>query len=785
MSYKVVFMRKSAAARAMAHAESRDRYSLRTWVLSTFFFVILALMASSAVAQSFRFTSIEIEGNNRIEFGTILAQAGIAENQSLSAAELNDAYQALVASGLFESVEISPSGSRLKIVVVERPTINRITFEGNSKIKSNVLTELVSSQQGRVFNPLAVERDASAITAAYSEKGRIAASITPKIIRRSDNRVDLVFEIVEGGRVEVERLSFVGNAQFSDARLRRILETKQAGIFRFLVQRDTFVSDRVAFDRRVLTDFYQSRGYVDFRVLDVETELTRDRGSYFLTFIVEEGQQFDFGNVSVRSEYPGVGADEYAKILRIKSGDLYSPTDIDNEIARLEILATDNQLDFLRVEPVVTRNAEDLTLDVELVLKRGDRVFIERIDIEGNTSTLDKVIRRQFDAVEGDPFNPREIREAANRIRALRFFATDDVSARAGSASDKMVIDVSLQERATGNVSFGGNYNTASGISAVATYKETNFLGRGQALDFSFQKGESNTRFSFDFAEPALMGQNTRFGLSMGRFQTDNENALYDTAITSFSPSLGFAIADDARLNLRYRLAAENLTDVDGSASAVVVNEALAGQLTTSALGYALTYDNRSSGLNPDAGILVRLDQEYAGVGGDNNYLKTSAQATAQTTIVDDRITLKATLEGGLLNYATGNSRVTDRFFMGSQVMRGFAPNGIGPRDDTTGDALGGNRFAVARLEAQFPLGLPEEYGITGGVFYDAGSLWDVGETFGETINYNDFTLRQVVGASIFWDTPIGPLRFNWTEALSKQTGDIEQGFELTVSAEF
>ena len=778
-------MRKSAAARAMAHAESRDRYSLRTWVLSTFFFVILALMASSAVAQSFRFTSIEIEGNNRIEFGTILAQAGIAENQSLSAAELNDAYQALVASGLFESVEISPSGSRLKIVVVERPTINRITFEGNSKIKSNVLTELVSSQQGRVFNPLAVERDASAITAAYSEKGRIAASITPKIIRRSDNRVDLVFEIVEGGRVEVERLSFVGNAQFSDARLRRILETKQAGIFRFLVQRDTFVSDRVAFDRRVLTDFYQSRGYVDFRVLDVETELTRDRGSYFLTFIVEEGQQFDFGNVSVRSEYPGVGADEYAKILRIKSGDLYSPTDIDNEIARLEILATDNQLDFLRVEPVVTRNAEDLTLDVELVLKRGDRVFIERIDIEGNTSTLDKVIRRQFDAVEGDPFNPREIREAANRIRALRFFATDDVSARAGSASDKMVIDVSLQERATGNVSFGGNYNTASGISAVATYKETNFLGRGQALDFSFQKGESNTRFSFDFAEPALMGQNTRFGLSMGRFQTDNENALYDTAITSFSPSLGFAIADDARLNLRYRLAAEDLTDVDGSASAVVVNEALAGQLTTSALGYALTYDNRSSGLNPDAGILVRLDQEYAGVGGDNNYLKTSAQATAQTTIVDDRITLKATLEGGLLNYATGNSRVTDRFFMGSQVMRGFAPNGIGPRDDTTGDALGGNRFAVARLEAQFPLGLPEEYGITGGVFYDAGSLWDVGETFGETINYNDFTLRQVVGASIFWDTPIGPLRFNWTEALSKQTGDIEQGFELTVSAEF
>jgi len=778
-------MRKSAAVRAVAHAERRDRFSMRALALSTFFFLILALMASSAIAQSFRFNSITIDGNKRIEFGTILARGGLAENQTYSAAELNDAYQALIASGLFESVEISPVGSRLDITVVERPTINRITFEGNSRLKTNELSVLLSSEQGRVFNPLTVERDATAITKAYSEKGRIGATISPKIIRRSDNRVDLVFEIVEGGRVEVERLSFVGNSEFSDTRLRRILETKQAGIFRYLVQRDTFVSDRVAFDRRVLTDFYQSKGYVDFQVLDVETELTRDRSSYFLTFIVEEGQQFNFGKISVRSAYPGVNGEDYAKLLRIGTGDLYSPTDIDNEIARLEILATDNELDFLRVDPVITRNPEDLTLDLELVLNRGQRVFIERIDIEGNTSTLDKVVRRQFDAVEGDPFNPREIREAADRIRALQFFAFDNVSARTGSAGDKMVIDVSLQERATGNVSFGGNYNTASGISAVATYKETNFLGRGQALDFSFQKGVSNTRYAIEFAEPALMGQNARFGLSMGRFQTDNENALYDTTISSFTPSLGFAIADNARLNLRYHLSAENLTDVDVAASTVVVNEAAAGELTTSALGYALTYDNRSSGLNPDAGIILRLDQEFAGIGGDNNYLKTSALATAQTTVFDDRVTLVATLEGGMLNYASGNSRVTDRFFMGSQVMRGFAPNGIGPRDTTTGDALGGNKFAVARLEAQFPIGLPEEYNISGGVFYDAGSLWEVGELFGQTVDYNDFTLRQVVGASLFWGTPIGPLRFNWTRTLSKETNDVSQGFELTISAAF
>ncbi len=786
MSYKVVFMRKSAAARAIALPKNRDQSTLRVLLLTGLFLVVFAAMTSSALAQSFRFSSITVEGNNRIEYGTVLTRAGLAENQGYSAAELNDAYQALIGSGLFESVEIEPKGARLNIVVVERPTINRITFEGNSRINTDDLRVLVTSQQGRVFNPLKVEQDAAAITEAYSVKGRIAATITPKIIRQSDNRVDLVFEIVEGGVVEVERLSFVGNSEFSDTRLRRVLETKQAGLLRFFVQKDTFVADRIAFDRRVLTDFYQSRGYVDFQIQDVEAELTRDRGSYFLTFLVEEGQQYEFGAVTVRSEYPDVLDDVFSNVLRVRSGDTYSPTSIDNDVARLEILATDKELDFLRVEPVVNRNPENRTLDIEFVLKRGERVFIERIDIEGNTATLDKVIRRQFDAVEGDPFNPREIREAANRIRALRFFSYDDISAQTGSAEDKMIIGVSLQERPTGNVSFGGNYNTATGISAIASYTETNFLGRGQALDFSYSRGESNNRFSLDFTEPAFLGRDASLGLSLGRYVTDNENALYDTAIISFSPSLGFSIAEDVRLNLRYRLAQEDLTDVDG-ASQIVINEEALGKLTTSAFGYALSYDNRSNGLNPDAGIRIRLDQEYGGPGSDNNYLKTSALATAQTTALDDRLTLKATVEGGLLAYVSGNSRVTDRYFMGSQIMRGFAPSGIGPRDDSTGDALGGNRYAVARLEALFPIGLPEEYGISGGVFYDAGSLWDVGVTppLGTKVNNNDFALRQVIGASIFWTTPIGPLRFNWTETISKETGDIDQGFELTVSTEF
>lgn len=777
-------MRKNAASRAVARAESRDRFILRAWVYSFVFLVFGILFASVAQAQNFRFSSIEVEGNNRVEYGTILARAGLEQNESYSAANLNDAYQSLVATGFFESVEFTPSGSRLKISVVERPTINRIAFEGNSRINNATIEALVKSQQGRVFNPLQVEQDAAAITEAYRTKGRIAASITPKIIRQSDNRVDLVFEIAEGGITEIERLSFVGNAEFSDQRLRLVLETKQAGFFRTLVQKDTFVADRIALDRRILTDFYQSRGYVDFRVLDVESELTRNRDAYFLTFTVEEGQRYSFGEISVRSEYPGVDADDFADRLRVKAGDDFSPTTVDDEIARLEIEATKAELDFLRVEPVVTRNAQTQTLDIAFVLKRGERVFIERIDIEGNTTTLDRVLRHQFDAVEGDPFNTREIREAAARIRALGFFSQSDINARPGSSSDKVIIDVDVTERATGLFTFGGNYNTATGISAIASYSETNFLGRGQEIDFSYSRGESNNRLKVNFAEPAFMGRDVRLGLSTGYYDTDNENALYDTSVANFTPSLGFAIGDDTRLNVRYNLSSESLTDVTSTSAVLVAEEAL-GQLTTSSAGYTLTYDNRRSGLNPEAGVLLRIGQDFAGLGGDTSYLKTSARATAQTTVVDDRVTLKATVEGGLLHYFDGNSRVTDRYFLGTQLMRGFAPNGIGPRDDATGDALGGNKFAVARLEANFPIGLPEEYGISGGLFYDAGSLWDVGEDHGATILYDDFTLRQVLGASIFWTTPIGPLRFNWSEVLDQQAEDKAQSFELTISTEF
>jgi len=428
---------------------------LCVWAAGIFLAIATVFAGSTtpAYAQDFRFNSITVEGNQRIDTATISTFAGIAQGQSVTGGELNDAYERILDSGLFETVELEPRGSTLVIRVTEFPTINRINFEGNRRIDDEDLAGFIESAPRRVFNPTIAERDANTIAEAYAQQGRISATVTPRIIRRSENRVDLIFEIGESGVIEVERVSFVGNRAYSDRRLRRVLETKQANFLRAFIRADTLIEDRVEFDKQVLTDFYRSRGYIDFRVNSTNAELTEERDAFFLVVNVQEGQQFRFGEITTVSEYDGVDATEYQESLRVRPGVVYSPALIESSIARMERLAVRNGVDFLRIEPRVTRNDRELTLDIAFVLTRGPRVFVERIDIEGNTATLDRVIRRQFRVVEGDPFNPRAIRESAERIRALGFFADAAVEAREGSASDQVVVDVDVVEQPTGSLS--------------------------------------------------------------------------------------------------------------------------------------------------------------------------------------------------------------------------------------------------------------------------------------------------------------------------------------------
>ena len=744
-----------------------------------------AIFATYASAQSYVFNAVQIDGNQRVEDGTILSFAGISRGTSVTAGELNDAVQRIRNSGLFENVDVTPRGRTLVISVVERPTVNRISVEGNTKVRDADLLSVVQSQARRVYSPDQAERDTTAISKVYASKGRINAIVRPSIILRSDNRVDLVFTVVEAGVTEIERISFVGNRFYSEGRLRRVLETKQAGILRAIISRDTFVEDRIAFDRRALTDFYNSRGYVDFEIQNVDVALTRERDAYLVTFNVQEGQEFTFGNVTLISDIPEADAQVFRDELKLRTGAVYSPALVDREIARLERLALRLGLNFVQVDPRITRNDRDLALDIEFALVRGPRIFVDRIDIEGNNTTLDRVVRNQFRIVEGDPFNPRSIRESAERIRALGFFANANVEAREGSSANQVIIYVDVEEGNTGSLSFGANYNSDTGLGLVASFRQSNFLGRGQAVNVQLSTAETNRVFSFSFQEPQFLGRDLGFGLNLDYSTTDNENALYDTETFRFKPSLTFPVSENGRLQLFYAYNYEDITGVT-TTSAPIVDDGLIGGVGSSSIGYGYSFDTRRTGLNPNAGVVFRFGQEFSF--GDAQYIKTTALAAAETKVLNEEVTLRATIEGGYLDYTKGQSRITDRFFLGSRQMRGFEPGGIGPRDAdaVTDDALGGNVFAVARLEAEFPIGLPSEYGISGGAFIDYGSVWDIGRAVpADTVLYDDFTGRAVAGLSVFWDTPIGPLRFNFTETLDAQAFDKPKSFDVTISTSF
>lgn len=778
-------------------AIARGNTWLEHWALVIFLLLTstFLLIPTIGAAQQYQFGAISVDGNQRVESTAIIAYSGIAKGKSVSAGDLNAAYQNVLASGLFEEVELIPSGNRLLIKVKEYPTINIINFEGNKRLKDDALNGLIESQSRRVLNISVAERDAARITQAYAEQGRLAARVTPRIIRRNDNRADLVFEIFEGGVVEIERIGFVGNQEFSDRRLRRVVGTKQAGILRALFKQDTFVNDRIEFDKQVLRDFYLSRGFVDFRVTSVNAELSRERDGYFITFNVEEGQRFKFGKITVVSEMPGADPEEFMNSIKLKPGVMYSPLQVENGIARMERLAIREGLDFARVDPRITRNDETLTLDVEFGIVKGPRIFVERIDIEGNTTTLDKVVRNQFRIVEGDPFNPREIRESAERIRALGFFATAEVNAREGSAPDQVIVDVDVEEQPTGSLSFGLSYGTNDGVGLAVRFKENNFLGRGQALSFSFSTALELKDYSFAFVEPQFLGRDLAAGIALRYQDYEPNDARFSNLIGEFKPTFAFPVSEFGRLQLRYTFQNADMTvgaDVVGDGS-IIAAEAARGKISKSSIGYAYTYDTRNRGLDPTKGILLEFGQDFGGLGGDYTFIKTSAKGVAETKVYHEEITLRAVLEGGHMYSPDRDSRVDDRFIVTARNIRGFDPFGIGPRQrgvsTVTGanydDALGGNYYAVARFEAEFPLGLPEELGISGGLFYDVGSLWGLDNTSPAGIVSDDFALRHVVGFAIFWDSVIGPLRFNFTKALQKEQFDREQTFDFTISAKF
>jgi outer membrane protein insertion porin family len=768
-------------------AQALRRAAVPESALAAFLCALLALslFAAPAAAQTYSFAMIAVEGNRQIDADSVAGFARVPRNQAVSAADLNAAYQRVAATGFFRSVEFVPAGNRLVIRVEEYPIINVVNFEGNRRVPDDALREAVVSRPGRVFSPAQAEADAIAIAEIYAAQGRLAARATPRLIERAGGRVDLAFEIVEGGVVEIERISFVGNRSFSDRRLRNALQTAQAGLLSFFFQADNFNEARIAADRQLLQDFYLSRGYVDAEVTAAVTEIARERDAAFVTFTIREGQQYRLGRSSVVSEIPGIDPGPYRSEIRLRPGAVFSPVVLDNTIERMERVGQRAGERFLRVEPRLTRNERDRTIDVVFAIVRGDRVFIERIDIQGNVTTQDRVIRRQFDTAEGDPLNAREIREAAARIRALGYFSEVDVDVAPGSAADQAIVDVQVEEAPTGSLGLGVSYGAREGIGANIQFTENNFMGRGQRVSVELVTVRRGRAFDLSFTEPALLGRNLEFGLRAGLSSTTASRfARFDARQLQFSPSLRFPVSEYGRVTVRYTIARDEVFNVDPAASARIQQDETIGRATTSSVGLTYAYDTRLAGPDPDRGMIFRFNQDVAGLGGDRKWARSTALVGYEQRVWGGDVTLRAEAEAGAIWHRSGASRITERFELGPDQMRGFRPYGLGPRDIVTQDGLGGNYFAVARLEAEFPLGLPQEYAITGGAFLDVGTLWGVDEHGAASID-DRRRIRAVAGVSVFWTTPLGPLRFNFSTPIRREAFDRIQRFDLTISSRF
>lgn len=760
--------------------------------------------AAAAAARGQTVTDIVVVGNQRIEPATVISYLTLKVGDTIDAAALNQSVRQLYDTGLFRDAAVAVDGGRLLVQVAENPSINRINFEGNDLISDEQMLAIISSRPRRSFTRAQAEADAQALIDNYRATGRFGAVVEPVIIELPENRVDLVFEISEGDVTEIYRIDFVGNEEFSDGRLRGVIDTSESGFLGFLLNSDIYDPDRLEFDKQLLRRFYLSQGFADFTVLSAVAELSPDREGFYITFTVEEGELYTFGEFDVISSAPALDPEDFRVLIPDGlTGQTYDATQVEEIIKDMVYLAGQQGFAFMDVRPQARRNEAERTIDVGFELVEGPRVYVERIDIEGNDRTLDRVIRRQFDIVEGDAFNAREVEQARGRIRALGFFADVDVRTERGATDDRAVIKVDVEEQSTGSINFGLGFSSAVGPTGEISIQEANFLGRGQFARARLRVAEDSQIVDLTFEEPAFLDRDLRLGLNAFYRDEDlDDESSFEITSIGFIPSIAFPVSEPGRLRLFYEISNDDIRDLDDNVSPLIKEDE--GNKLTSAIGFRYTHDLRDDPIETTSGYFLTFEQTFAGLGGDAQYSRSVASAKGWTSFFADDVIASIEIEGGAIYSLRKDLRINERFFIGGDSLRGFAYGGIGPRDRSLGengkrrdDALGGNFYAVGRAEVSFPLGLPEEFGLYGGLFADVGTLWGLDDNSARDNDVNsasnglDITvddsaqLRAAVGASIFWDSGFGPLRLNFALPLKKVSGDETEFFRLTVGTRF
>jgi len=759
--------------------------------------------AQPALAQSGAIKSIRVEGNKRVEPETVRTYLRFNAGDAYDPAKVDQSIKSLFATGLFSDVRIDREGAGVVVTVVENPVVNQVAFEGNREVDKATLTAEVQLKPRSVFTRAKAQADVQRILDIYRRQGRFAASVDPKIIELDSNRVNVVYEINEGGATKVQAINFIGNKAFSDSQLRDIISTSQSGLFDFIKGTNIYDPDRLALDRELLRQYYLKNGYADARIVSAGAELARDGSGFYITFVVDEGELFTFGKVEIESTLPGVNAGALRSELQTASGATYDQSAMDRTVERLTLTVSEQGFAFARVRPRAVREPGSRVINVTYVIDQGPRIYIERINVIGNLRTHDHVIRREFRLAEGDAYNPLLVDKAKRRLQGLGFFKTVEIKRRQGTAADRVVLDVELVEQSTGELSFGAGYSTSEGVIGDVSISERNLLGKGQFLRLRLAGSFERLQADISFTEPRFLDRNLSAGFDLFWKEVDLTSvSAFKSRTEGGSLRLGFPLSENLWLTNSYTLSQGTIFDVDPINASLAIKES-EGSALTSAWGTSLAYDARNHPKNPTKGYYFQVGTDLAGLGGDVKYVRTTGEARFYYPITDKLTFVGRAVGGHIMGWGGDDVRLIDLFYKGGETIRGFNRGGFGPRDlsSINQDALGGETFWATTAEVRFPLPLiPEDLGMGGAVFVDAGSLFGAG-AFASKLNdpncvgnvpaagkiclADDSSIRASAGFSILWNSPLGPLRLDIAKAFLKKDFDDEQLIRFGASTKF
>ncbi len=741
----------------------------------------VAAQTAPQSVSSVTIVRIDVQGNQRIEALTIQSYMAINAGDPYDPGRVDQSLKALFATGLFADVSIRRQGTVLVVTVVENPIINRLAFEGNRRISNEALEPEVQLRPRIVYTRSRVQADVQRILQVYRRNGRFAASVEPKVVQLEQNRVDLIFEISEGPVTGVRRIDIIGNRNFSDGKLRRTIATKESRWYRFYTSDDTYDPDRVTLDRELLRKFYLERGYADFRVLSAVADLTHDRSDFFITFTVEEGELYKFGKIDLSTSLNNLDPEILREFLTIVEGETYNAEEIELSIEQLNFAVGRLGYAFVDIRPQVNRRRDERLINLVFRIDEGPRVKIGRINITGNIRTLDKVIRREITLVEGDAFNTAKLRRSRQNIRRLGFFDKVDVAQRQGETPDKAIIDVDVQERSTGELSFGIGISTAETVLADISIRERNLLGKAQDLRLTLGFSATRQQVDLSFTEPYFLDRNVSAGFDVfNRKEDQQDRSSFDEQARGFALRSRFPITENLKQGLRYTLRSDRIENTNNDTSPFIQLDE--GDYVTSSVSYNLTYDTRDDVALPSTGIIIRGGQEIAGLGGDVQYVQSTAKMAYYHPFTRD-IVGSMTLSGGTIFGIGQDVRVLNRFFLGGSTLRGFESGGVGPRDSQTDDAIGGNTYAVLSGEMRFPIGLPNDFGVLGRAFAETGTLLNPDVSGANLQNSKD--PRFSIGVGLSWSSPFGPIRVDLAQAVIKEDFDKDELFRFSFGTRF